>query len=200
MGSQCVALPCHAVPHRCNVTYCEPSLTGLGVYTMCPLTCTCRSFPCITAQPHTAIQNRFKDPHYSSSLTNHPSMTTSSCMQAKKAIKEVPKDDEEVDRQEEGDIDRGFTDSSSSSEDELTEAGKEIQALMKKQTGGDSSSEEEETEDNLPPKLTPAAAAGSSGGPRTVSPKPATPSKSSSKGNQIFPSVTLLYLSLFVYF
>ena len=108
---------------RGNVTYCEPSLTGLGVYTMCPLTCTCRSFPCITAQPHTAIQNRFKDPHYSSSLTNHPSMTTSSCMQAKKAIKEVPKDDEEVDRQEEGDIDRGFTDSSSSSEDELTEAG-----------------------------------------------------------------------------
>ena len=68
---------------------------------------------------------------------------------------------------------------------------------MKKQTGGDSSSEEEETEDNLPPKLTPSAAAGSSGGSRTVSPKPATPSKSSSKGNQIFPSVTLhssLYL------
>lgn len=44
-------------------------------------------------------------------------------LQAKKAIKEVPKDDEEVDRQEEGEIDRGFTESSSSSEDELTEAG-----------------------------------------------------------------------------
>ena len=44
-------------------------------------------------------------------------------MQAKKAIKEVPKDDEEVDRQEEGEIDRGFADSSSSSEDELTETG-----------------------------------------------------------------------------
>ena len=44
-------------------------------------------------------------------------------LQAKKAIKEVPKDDEEVDRQEEGEIDRGFTESSSSGEDELTEAG-----------------------------------------------------------------------------
>ena len=56
---------------------------------------------------------------------------------------------------------------------------------MKKQTG-DNSSEEEEAEDNRPPKLTPAAAAGSSGGSSTVSPKPATPSKSSSKGNPIF--------------
>lgn len=54
-----------------------------------------------------------------------PSLPSSvpSCLQAKKAIKEVPKDDEEVERQEEGEIDRGFTESSSSSEDELTEAG-----------------------------------------------------------------------------
>ena len=45
-------------------------------------------------------------------------------LQAKKALKEVPKDDEAVARQEEGEIDRGFTESSSSSgEDELTEAG-----------------------------------------------------------------------------
>jgi len=51
-------------------------------------------------------------------------------LQAKKAIKEVPKDDEEVERQEEGEIDRGFTESSSSSEDELTEAGQYGRELM----------------------------------------------------------------------
>ena len=38
-------------------------------------------------------------------------------------MKEAPKDDEELERQEEGDIDKGFTESSSSSEDELTEEG-----------------------------------------------------------------------------
>jgi len=43
--------------------------------------------------------------------------------QAKQAIREEPKDDEEVDRQEEGEIDKGFTESSSSSEEELTEEG-----------------------------------------------------------------------------
>ena len=54
-------------------------------------------------------------------------------VQAKKAIREVPKDDEEVERQEEGEIDRGFTESSSSSEDDLTEAGavaKELNYLL----------------------------------------------------------------------
>ena len=38
-------------------------------------------------------------------------------------MKEAPKDDEELERQEEGDIDKGFIESSSSSEDELTEEG-----------------------------------------------------------------------------
>ena len=44
-------------------------------------------------------------------------------MQAKQALKEAPKDDEALERQEEGEIDKGFTESSSSSEDELTEEG-----------------------------------------------------------------------------
>ena len=43
--------------------------------------------------------------------------------QAKQALKEAPKDDEAIDRQEDGEIDKGFTESSSSSEDELTEEG-----------------------------------------------------------------------------
>ena len=47
-------------------------------------------------------------------------------LQAKQALKEAPKDDEDLDRQEEGEIDKGFTESSSSSEDELTEEGKSL--------------------------------------------------------------------------
>ena len=47
--------------------------------------------------------------------------------QAKQALKEAPKDDEALDRQEDGEIDKGFTESSSSSEDELTEEGKPLQ-------------------------------------------------------------------------
>ncbi len=42
-------------------------------------------------------------------------------LQAKKANKEVPKDDEEIERKEDGDI--AFVDSSSSDEEELTEKG-----------------------------------------------------------------------------
>ena len=42
-------------------------------------------------------------------------------------MKEAPKDDEELERQEEGDIDKGFTESSSSSEDELTEEGEKME-------------------------------------------------------------------------
>ena len=48
------------------------------------------------------------------------------CLQAKQALKEAPKDDEALDRQEEGEIDKGFIESSSSSEDELTEEGKTL--------------------------------------------------------------------------
>jgi hypothetical protein len=47
-------------------------------------------------------------------------------LQAKQALKEAPKDDEALDRQEEGEIDKGFIESSSSSEDELTEEGKTL--------------------------------------------------------------------------
>ncbi|XP_064382370.1 general transcription factor IIF subunit 1-like [Halichondria panicea] len=61
---------------------------------------------------------------------------------AKEAIKEVPKDDEEVERAEEGDIDKGF--SESSSEDELTEEGKELNALIKKQSGQTESEKEDD--------------------------------------------------------
>ena len=43
-------------------------------------------------------------------------------LQAKEANKELPKDDQEVERKEEEEIDKGFVDSSSS-EDELTEKG-----------------------------------------------------------------------------
>ena len=45
-------------------------------------------------------------------------------VQAKQALREAPKDDEALERQEEGEIDKGFTESSSSSEDELTQEGK----------------------------------------------------------------------------
>lgn len=67
-------------------------------------------------------------PH--SPLPSLPSPLFLAHLQAKKALKEVPKDDEEVDRKEEGEIDRGFTESSSSSEDELTEAGKVAKCSM----------------------------------------------------------------------
>ena len=63
-------------------------------------------------------------------MAHSPAKCLCHFLQAKKAVKEVPKDDEEVDRQEEGDIDRGFTDSSSSSEDELTEAGPVVKELI----------------------------------------------------------------------
>ena len=56
-------------------------------------------------------------------------------VQAKKALKEDPKDDEEVERQEDGNIERGFTESSSSSEDELTEAGTANAEKMPYQSG-----------------------------------------------------------------
>ena len=82
----------------------------------------------------------------------------------------------------------------------LSHTGKEIQALMKKQTGGDETSEEEEPEEHRPPKLssssaaaaTGSAAGGSGGGAsqsvsQSVSPRPATPSKSHSKGYHIVP-------------
>ena len=51
-------------------------------------------------------------------------------VQAKQALKEAPKDDEEVDRKEEGEIDKGFTESSSSEDEELTEEGKIMNVVL----------------------------------------------------------------------
>lgn len=61
---------------------------------------------------------------YISPLPLPHSATLSSPPQAKEANKELPKDDQEIERKEEEEIDQGFVESSSS-EDELTEKGLE---------------------------------------------------------------------------
>ena len=79
---------------------------------------------------------------------------------------------------------------------------------MKKQTGDgeEEASEEEDTEENLPPKPSSSSSsaavptAAGSGGQGTVSPRPATPSKTHSKGNGVPPYVrTWLFLSKIVW-
>ena len=65
------------------------------------------------------VTNPYKPlPHVS---PPHAHTHTHTCPQAKEANKELPKDDQEVERKEEEEIDKGFVDSSS--EDELTEKG-----------------------------------------------------------------------------
>lgn len=71
--------------------------------------------------------------------------------QAKEALKEAPKDDEEVERHETAEIDKGFT-SSEDEDEELTEAGKELKALMERKQGkGEDEEELDKPDSDAPP-------------------------------------------------